>query len=259
MDAVVIGAENAHAGGRFLSVGSGRLIRLWRIRRTGRGREFGRYNAGLLCDLAHCGAATPHPNFLAHFQATGHGMTRFAAAIVLGLGLCVAGAGWAQDFGTCGPLLSLAGVPQRRLRRQVGPRCARASPCSARAEPASRPGRDRRDDAAARLPAQLRMSRAAPASPTSHRPLSAACTDHHHLHRRHRERWAMHLPGRIPVDGGGHGSRRHLRARQRGQLPWRSDDRRRRVPVQRPGHDVRTGLRSRIRTRQVRAKALSAR
>ena len=142
-------------------------------------------------------------------------------------------------FGTCGPLLSLAGVPQRRLRRQVGPRCARASPRSAGAEPASRPGREQHDDAAARLPAQLacRWRRLHHRRRTALRP--AACTDHHHLHRRHRERWAMHLPGRIPVDGGGPGSRRYLRARQCGQLSWWSDNRRRRVPVQWPGHDVR--------------------
>ena len=84
-------------------MGSGRLIRLWPIRQTGRMREFGRHHADFLCDLAHCGAATRYPIFPGHFQATGHGMTRFAAAILLGLGLnlslglCVAGTGQAQD------------------------------------------------------------------------------------------------------------------------------------------------------------------
>jgi hypothetical protein len=70
VDAVVVGAENAHAGGRFLSWGQAVLSGYGGSGKPA-GMRFGRENAGLLCDLAHCGAAAPHPIFPAHFQAIG--------------------------------------------------------------------------------------------------------------------------------------------------------------------------------------------
>jgi hypothetical protein len=61
--------------------------------------EFGGRNTGLVCDLPHCRAAALHPIFAAHFQPTGHEMTRFSTAILFGLclSLCWAVTGWAQD------------------------------------------------------------------------------------------------------------------------------------------------------------------